>query len=56
MGLFSRLLGNRQPAPKKLDQNDPCRCGSGKRYEECHMDADQKRLVEARAEFWNKHG
>lgn len=23
------------------DRNDPCHCGSGKKYKNCHMDKDQ---------------
>jgi SEC-C motif len=25
-----------------LGRNDPCHCGSGKRYKKCHLDADQR--------------
>ena len=28
------------PAPAKRDRNDPCWCGSGKKYKKCHLDAD----------------
>jgi preprotein translocase subunit SecA len=24
------------PAPKKIGRNDPCPCGSGKKYKQCH--------------------
>lgn len=27
---------------KKLGRNDPCHCGSGKKYKDCHMRVDQK--------------
>jgi hypothetical protein len=27
--------------PKQPDRNDPCWCGSGKKYKHCHMKADQ---------------
>ncbi len=30
----------RRSAPK-LGRNDPCHCGSGKKYKNCHMDGDQ---------------
>lgn len=35
-----------------LGRNDPCRCGSGKKYKRCHLDSDQdlaskRRLVQA---------
>ena len=26
-----------------LGRNDPCHCGSGKKYKKCHLDADQRR-------------
>lgn len=25
----------------KLERNDPCHCGSGKKYKNCHYDKDQ---------------
>ena len=28
--------------PKKVKPNDPCHCGSGKKYKKCHRDADEK--------------
>ena len=27
---------------KKLERNDPCWCGSGKKYKNCHMRFDEK--------------
>ena len=34
-----------QPAPpaRKPGRNDPCWCGSGKKYKRCHLEADAKR-------------
>jgi len=29
----------------KLGRNDPCRCGSGRKYKYCHLDVDRDRLV-----------
>ena len=29
-------LGTDQPANKKPGRNDPCPCGSGKKYKKCH--------------------
>ncbi len=26
---------------QKPDRNDPCHCGSGKKYKNCHMEKDQ---------------
>jgi tetratricopeptide (TPR) repeat protein len=36
------LAGAAQPAPpdKKPGRNEPCWCGSGKKYKRCHLDAD----------------
>lgn len=31
---------------KKLSRNDPCWCGSGKKYKKCHMDTDQARGID----------
>src|SRR6266704_3094259 len=28
-----------------LGRNDPCHCGSGKKYKKCHLDADQRSRV-----------
>jgi hypothetical protein len=30
-----------QVAPGKIGRNDPCYCGSGKKYKQCHMAADR---------------
>jgi preprotein translocase subunit SecA len=30
------------PAKKKPGRNDPCYCGSGKKYKNCHWEADQQ--------------
>jgi hypothetical protein len=29
---------------KKLNRNDPCHCGSGKKYKNCHMDKDNAKI------------
>jgi SEC-C motif len=31
-----------------LGRNDPCHCGSGKKYKKCHLDADQRARVRIR--------
>ena len=31
-----------QKMSKKLERNDPCWCGSGKKYKNCHMRFDEK--------------
>ena len=28
--------------PRRLGRNDPCWCGSGKKYKECHLDLDRE--------------
>jgi uncharacterized protein YecA (UPF0149 family) len=28
------------PVHRKLGRNDPCWCGSGKKYKHCHLDED----------------
>ena len=36
--------------PKKLPgRNEPCHCGSGKKYKQCHLEEDEKSAREARA-------
>jgi hypothetical protein len=42
MGLFNKLLGRPPESAKKLGRNDPCWCGSGKKYKKCHLESDQK--------------
>ena len=32
-----------------LGRNDPCHCGSGKKYKSCHLAADEAKAREARA-------
>ncbi len=34
---------------KNLGRNDPCHCGSGKKYKQCHLGADEATEREARA-------
>jgi SEC-C motif len=34
---------------KTLSRNDPCHCGSGKKYKQCHLDKDEVAAREARA-------
>jgi SEC-C motif len=36
-------------AQKTLSRNDPCHCGSGKKYKQCHLDKDEAAAREARA-------
>lgn len=34
---------------KALGRNDPCHCGSGKKYKQCHLDKDEAAARHARA-------
>ena len=54
MGLFDafkKAVGVENPVEpvKKLGRNDPCWCGSGKKYKSCHMESDNRRYSAARA-------
>jgi hypothetical protein len=43
VGLLDRLLHGRPPdIAASLGRNDPCWCGSGKKYKRCHYEADKK--------------
>jgi preprotein translocase subunit SecA len=44
-----RELPRQQPVRKavKLGRNDPCHCGSGKKYKNCHMRLDQQAAQQA---------
>ncbi|MBO7703790.1 MAG: SEC-C domain-containing protein [Solobacterium sp.] len=34
--LFLNALSSGSTAPKKIRRKDPCPCGSGKKYKNCH--------------------
>jgi hypothetical protein len=45
MEWLRKFLGidqTRQPEDKKMERNDACWCGSGKKYKVCHIEADQR--------------
>ena len=46
MGIFDRLtrkiLGHPPKSAQNMNRNDPCWCGSGKKYKKCHFDSDRK--------------
>ena len=47
MGLFDKLF-HRNTTPDSaatLGRNEPCWCGSGKKYKRCHFTADQDHLA-----------
>jgi uncharacterized protein YecA (UPF0149 family) len=42
--MFKKAFGGGKTVPdKKLGRNDPCWCGSGKKYKRCHLQADEKK-------------
>jgi uncharacterized protein YecA (UPF0149 family) len=50
MGLFERIIkavrSTEGDAPaKKPERNDPCWCGSGKKYKKCHLHEDEKKVA-----------
>jgi len=40
--VFDDEAPTRTPAMRDVGRNDPCPCGSGKKYKKCHLDADQE--------------
>ena len=40
--------------PGSLGRNDPCHCGSGKKYKQCHLAQDEAAQREARAKAAEK--
>lgn len=43
--MMKNAASNRQ---EKLQRNDPCWCGSGKKYKKCHLAADKQRLKDGK--------
>ncbi len=53
MGLLEKLtsfLRSEEEVIPKLGRNDPCWCGSGKKYKRCHLEEDEKKRSRARAQ------
>lgn len=43
MGLLDLFKRSRPEAPAaKPERNEPCWCGSGKKYKKCHLAVDEK--------------
>jgi hypothetical protein len=42
---LSRILGltNQPKDIAKPGRNDPCWCGSGKKYKKCHLESDERK-------------
>jgi hypothetical protein len=51
MGFLSRLLRRNTPpqSAANLGRNEPCWCGSGKKYKHCHFDADREYFTRIQA-------
>ncbi len=45
---------NKKISPKKIGRNDPCICGSGKKYKKCCMNADNNRIA-LKSEYEKKY-
>ena len=48
MSLLKKLFSRKEPIPD-LGRNDPCWCGSGKKYKRCHLKSDEKKKSAQRA-------
>ena len=51
MGIFDRVLKavkNKQECPPSVTpgRNDPCWCGSGRKYKKCHLPQEEKKSAE----------
>lgn len=46
--MFESMYGGHLVRPDKPGRNDPCWCGSGKKYKKCHLDSDTEGLRQAR--------
>jgi len=54
VGVFQKVIdfftGYDSGLPSKLpDRNDPCWCGSGRKYKKCHLHEDEKKSRKAAA-------
>ncbi len=48
MGIFESVVSffkaDNEVSPRaKVERNDPCWCGSGKKYKKCHLIEDEKK-------------
>ncbi|MBN1773864.1 MAG: SEC-C domain-containing protein [Deltaproteobacteria bacterium] len=48
MGFLDKFFHRPPESALQLGRNDPCWCGSGKKYKHCHYDADQKYFARIR--------
>jgi hypothetical protein len=42
---------NREPLMKKIGRNDPCPCGSGKKFKNCHLGREDELSLDGMGEF-----
>jgi hypothetical protein len=56
MGFLDKIRGRPPESAKKLGRNDPCWCGSGKKYKKCHLESDQKYFADHKPLTCNKFG
>ena len=51
MGFLGRLLKRNTPprSAANMGRNEPCWCGSGKKYKHCHFDADREYFARIQA-------
>ncbi len=53
MSLFRKiksvLIPQTPPADLRLGRNDPCWCGSGLKYKQCHLRSDERKRSASRA-------
>ncbi len=53
MGLLQKIVSyfadSEEEEIPRLGRNDPCWCGSGKKYKRCHLEEDEKKRSKKRA-------
>jgi hypothetical protein len=43
------VIGAEKPLPPVLGRNDRCWCDSGKKYKNCHLEADERKRAASRS-------
>ena len=49
MGLLNKLFRRPPQYALQLGRNDPCWCGSGRKYKQCHHESDHKYFAAVRS-------
>ncbi len=44
-----KLFGSDEAPPREWGRNEPCWCGSGKKYKACHQEKDERKRASERA-------